>query len=297
MITTPGRLGGMAQFPKGVEVASFRNYEQAVRAVSKLGQEGIEIATVSIVGSGLYVVEKVVGKITPGKMALQGAGQGLTWGLLLGLMLMIFQPAVSIIWIGACIVIGVCFGVLLSAISLLGSGKRRQYMARSQIMASRYALLISAQADRAFQILQGFPGNLGPGGQSDGMPIRSARATMNNNVGYGSSFSHPDGPGTNPGSGGSESSQRFGAPSEKSPNAGAQGADLGANSQTVANTVGGQENSATTSQNLEAKNLPPTEFGSRPDEQPKFGVRLSPEERQQRQAQQNPQTTEPEPEH
>lgn len=329
---------GISQLPKGVEVASFRNYEQAVAAVTRLGQEGIELGAISIVGQNLYRVENIVGRITPGRVATQGALQGLTWGLMMGFILT-FLGSFSIVWLLSIVLIGVCVGVLLAAGSWAISRNKPQFATHTQILAARYAVLVRAQADRAFQILQGMTGNLGPGGQPGREPLRSPRITEYNNYnpGFGTrqegdAFSGFGG-GGEAGSGASDSgfssagvggigggsvgsSVGFDGGSAAA-NDSLQAGELGSRASGTASEIGSRSGSAAASSDTassgiasngvasgagetsraaastgsgaaagtaEAGTVPaaPTEFGSRPDETPKFGVRLTPEEREAR---------------
>lgn len=250
-----GPLGGN-QMPKGVEIASFKNYDQAVGAVSRLGQEDFDMEGVSIVGSGLFLVEKVMGKVTPGQVALSGAGQGFAWGIMMVLMMMILQPSVAFYWAAACLLIGVCLGMLLSVGSWALSRNKRQFAARSQIMASRYAVLVSTEVDRAFQILQGAPGNLGPGGNAGSGPLRSPRSS--------------GGPAAHPGEGvGGFAGPGTGASGGYGPTVGGSIGGADSNGGAGAPAAGGQTGG-------------PSEFGTNPDEQPTFGVRLTPEQREAR---------------
>lgn len=280
-----GSIGseGISQLPKGVEVASFRNYDQAVAAVTRLGQEGIELGAISIVGQNLYRVENIVGRITPGQVATQGALQGLTWGLMMGFILALLGTF-SIVWLLSIVLIGVCIGVLLAAGSWAFSRNKPQFATHTQILAARYAVLVRAQADRAFQILQGMTGNLGPGGQAGGEPLRSPRLTEYNSYNPGFSPRQEDGASDSFGSG-SESGRRAAGTGFASGGA----AGIGGGSEVAAGageTNGAAANKAGrgASGAAETKAAPavPTEFGSQPDETPKFGVRLTPEEREAR---------------
>lgn len=329
---------GISQLPKGVEVASFRNYEQAVAAVTRLGQEGIELGAISIVGQNLYRVENIVGRITPGRVATQGALQGLTWGLMMGFILT-FLGSFSIVWLLSIVLIGVCVGVLLAAGSWAISRNKPQFATHTQILAARYAVLVRAQADRAFQILQGMTGNLGPGGQPGGGPLRSPRATEYNNYnpGFGTRQEGDAfgcfGGGGEAGSGSADTgfgsagvggigggsvgssvgfdggfaaandslqagelgSRASGTISEIGSGSGSEAASSdtasrGVASNEVASGAGETSGAAASTGGgaaagtAETGTVPaaPTEFGSRPDETPKFGVRLTPEEREAR---------------
>src|SRR5918912_395193 len=71
-------------------VASYTNYRDAERAVDWLSDQGFPVERVAIVGPGLRYVEQVAGRVTTGRAALIGAGQGLLIGLLFALLFGIF---------------------------------------------------------------------------------------------------------------------------------------------------------------------------------------------------------------
>lgn len=153
-------VGKYPTMPNGTEVAAYRSYDEAVDAVERLSAADFPLNTVTIVGSDLHMVETVLGKLTPGKIALGGATQGLTWGLLMGLFsILLFKDSSPLIPIFA-ILIGVLGGILLSVLGWSTTRNRRDFAARSQMVATRYALLVSEQTDKAFQLLQGTTGNL-----------------------------------------------------------------------------------------------------------------------------------------
>jgi hypothetical protein len=72
-------------------VASYGDYRQAQRAVDFLADERIPVEHVTIVGSGLKVVETVTGRLSWGRAALAGPISGLWPGLLVGWFVAIFS--------------------------------------------------------------------------------------------------------------------------------------------------------------------------------------------------------------
>lgn len=152
--------GQYPSMPNGTEVAAYRSYEEAVAAVERLSADDFPLNAVTIVGSDLHMVETILGKLTPGRVALSGATQGLTWGLLMGLFsIMLFKDASVFIPIIAMLA-GIFGGILLAVLGWSTTSKRRDFAARSQMVATRYALLVSEQTDKAFHILQSSEGNL-----------------------------------------------------------------------------------------------------------------------------------------
>lgn len=148
------------QLPTGTEVAAYRTHEEAAAAVEKLAENQFPLASVTIVGSNLHLVERVLERLTPARVARAGATQGLTWGLLMALFSILFYPQAATVIPVVLIVVGVLIGMLFTMLSWAVSRHRGTYAAESSLVASRYAVLVSEMPDKAFALLTGTPGNL-----------------------------------------------------------------------------------------------------------------------------------------
>ena len=62
-------------------------------------------------------------------------------------------------WVVGGIIVGALTGMALSALSFIIRGRSRDLVSSQQVVAQRYAVLASADIDRAYQILQRTPGN------------------------------------------------------------------------------------------------------------------------------------------
>lgn len=147
--------------PEGTEVASYRTYLEASNAVDYLSDNGFDVKSITIVGSDLHMVERVTGRLTMGKVAASGAGSGALWGTFMGLMMSFATTSgqAGMPWVFIGMAGGAIFGVLMSAILYAMTGGRRDFTSQSQVVASRYAVLASADVDGAFKLLQKTPGN------------------------------------------------------------------------------------------------------------------------------------------
>lgn len=149
------RLNGpYPEMPKGTEVGSFNSYDSAAQAVERLGEAGFPLASITIVGSDLHIAEDIVGKLTPAKVALAGATQGLAWGIAFGLMLFVLMGNTAGFYPLFGVALGVLLGIVMTVAPWALNQKKRGFASRSQLVASRYALLVSEQADLAFRLLQ-----------------------------------------------------------------------------------------------------------------------------------------------
>lgn len=191
------RRNGGGRLPDGTEVASYGSYEEALAALEVLASNDFEVEQVSVVGTDLYSVERIMGRVTWARAVSSAVMNGALWGAMIGIVLSINQGN-TMVWVGACMLAGAFMTACLSTSLFFMRRRRRDFYSQSQVVAGRYAVIIAkaAGADRireAFELLQKTQGN-----QMRPRRVRTSRETSG-----------------------------------------------------------------------------PTEYGSRPDEQPRFGVRLS----------------------
>ena len=148
------------QMPTGTEVASYQTYAQARTAVDFLSDSGFDVSSITIVGTDLHLVERVTGRMTIARASMSGASSGALWGALAGMLMSAGQNAGGTgAWVVGGIVVGALAGMALSALAFLIRGRSRDLVSSQQVVALRYAVLASADIDRAYQILQRTPGN------------------------------------------------------------------------------------------------------------------------------------------
>ena len=148
------------KMPTGTEVASYQTYAQARAAVDFLSDSGFDVSSITIVGTDLHMVERVTGRLTIARASLSGASSGALWGALMGMFMSAGQNAGGTgLWVGGGIVIGALVGMALSALMFIVRGRNRDLVSSQQVVALRYAILASADIDRAFMLLQRTPGN------------------------------------------------------------------------------------------------------------------------------------------
>lgn len=148
------------QMPTGTEVASYQTYAQARAAVDFLSDSGFDISSITIVGQDLHLVERVAGRMTIARASMSGASSGALWGALAGMLMSAGQNAGGTGgWVVGGIVVGALAGMALSALAFIIRGRSRDFVSSQQVVALRYAVLASADIDRAYQLLQRTPGN------------------------------------------------------------------------------------------------------------------------------------------
>ena len=141
-------------------IASYTNYRDAEKAVDWLSDQGFAVERSAIVGSGLRSVEQVAGRMTSGRAALLGAGEGVLMGSLFALLFGLFftGPDFAGLLLYA-LVVGATLGALLgAAMHYARSGGRRDFASATHIEADRYAVQVDgAVADEAKRLLDAMP--------------------------------------------------------------------------------------------------------------------------------------------
>lgn len=142
--------------PTGVPVGSFETYEAAQRAVDFLSDEQFPVQHVTIVGNGLRLVERVIGRWDRNRAAATGAAGGAWWGLFLGLMLSLFSSESGLFLVVlAASIAGAVFGAVFGMIGYAMTGGRRDFRSQSSVVATTYDVLCKYQhADQARALLE-----------------------------------------------------------------------------------------------------------------------------------------------
>lgn len=144
---------GDQHLPHGVVVASFETYAQAQAAVAKVSGSDTDVAGLAIVGNDLKLVERIVGRLTWGKVAMRGAIRGLGFGAFMGLLFLLFVPeAVSSVLVFP--LLGLAFGILLSVVQHSLVRRKRDFASTQQVLAARYDVVAPQEsASRAMQVI------------------------------------------------------------------------------------------------------------------------------------------------
>jgi hypothetical protein len=136
-------------------IATYATYPEAERAVDYLSDEGFPVEKVAIVGTGLKTVEQVAGRLTTGKAALAGAGQGAMIGLFFGLLFSLFFEGpdfLGVVLYG--LVAGTIFGAVFASIAQAAQGGRRDFASVRGMQAAEYELQVEHEhSARAKQML------------------------------------------------------------------------------------------------------------------------------------------------
>jgi len=158
----PFRAGGRgAQMlptpPRGDTIARYPTYLEAQRAVDHLSDNGFPVQFVTIVGTGLRMVERVTGRLTYSIVAVRSLFSGAYFGALVGLFLNLFTNANGTIIVAGAL-FGAGFSVIFGLIAYSLTGGRRDFSSVSQVVATEYEVLcMPEQAGRARELLGQLP--------------------------------------------------------------------------------------------------------------------------------------------
>jgi hypothetical protein len=141
--------------PTGWPIGSYATYEEAQRAVDFLADNDFPVQDVTIVGVDLMLVERVIARLTWGKVIGTGAASGAWFGLFVGVLLSLFNtqgPAFGPILVG--LATGVVFGIVFAAAGYASARGSRDFSSASQLVAGRYDVLCQPRhAEQARDLL------------------------------------------------------------------------------------------------------------------------------------------------
>lgn len=124
-----------------------------------LSDQGFAVERVAIVGTGLRTVEQVAGRVTTGRAALAGAGQGAFIGLLFAVLFGLFFSGPGFLGLLLyAVILGAVFGAVFGALGHAALGGRRDFASIAGMEAERYEIQSDqAGADEAQQLIEAIP--------------------------------------------------------------------------------------------------------------------------------------------
>lgn len=154
--TGQGPTPGLPTPPTGWPIGSYATYAEAQRAVDHLADSEFPVQDVTIVGVDLMLVERVIGRLTWGRVLATGAASGAWFGLFVGFLLSLFaEPGTN--FLGPVLVglaTGVVFGMVFAAVGYASTRGRRDFSSTSQLVAGRYDVLCQPRhAEQARDLL------------------------------------------------------------------------------------------------------------------------------------------------
>ena len=144
---------GLPTPPKGWPVGSYHTYAEAQKAVDYLSDNQFPVQQVTIVGVDLMQVERVIGRLSWGKVIGGGILSGAWLGVFIGLLLGLFSNNLGqSLAIG--VLAGVIFGLITSSIPYAMAKGTSDFSSTMQLVAGRYDVLCDPQnAEKARDML------------------------------------------------------------------------------------------------------------------------------------------------
>lgn len=144
-MSNANRVPRVPTLPQGETVASYGTYLEAQKAVDHLADNEFPVQHVTIVGTDLKMVERVLRRLSYPSVALGGFASGAWFGLFVGLIFTLFSPTDGFKLMIPAILFGGAFGLLFSVITYSFSRGRRDFTSTSQIVASAYSVLCASE--------------------------------------------------------------------------------------------------------------------------------------------------------
>jgi len=147
------------EFPQSVGI--YSSYADAQKAVDYLADEKFEVQNLAIVGTDLKSVERVLGRRTWGTVIGSGVQSGVSTGLLVALVLLLFVPRTSsfLLLLLSSLAIGITLAVAFGAAAYAMTRGRRDFTSVTQTVATKYEVLCEHKvAAQAREMLSRAPG-------------------------------------------------------------------------------------------------------------------------------------------
>ncbi|MGW0039661.1 general stress protein [Gordonia sp. NPDC003376] len=145
---------GLPTPPKGWPIGSYTTYAEAQRAVDYLSDEHFTVEDVTIVGVDLMQVERVIGRLTWGKVVGGGIVSGAWLGLFFGLLVSLVVTGNPLVPILFGLVGGIVFGLISATIPYAATRGQRDFASTMQLVAGRYDVLCDPKsAEKARDML------------------------------------------------------------------------------------------------------------------------------------------------
>nr|WP_202927152.1 general stress protein [Gordonia desulfuricans] len=145
---------GLPTPPKGWPIGSYTTYAEAQRAVDYLSDEHFTVEDVTIVGVDLMQVERVIGRLTWGKVIGGGIVSGAWLGLFFGLLVSLVVTGNPLVPILFGLVGGIVFGLISATIPYAATRGQRDFASTMQLVAGRYDVLCDPKsAEKARDML------------------------------------------------------------------------------------------------------------------------------------------------
>ncbi len=146
MFGSRGPIDQARSLPQGEVVGSYTSYLDAQKAVDYLADQQFPVELVAIVGNDLKLVERVTGRLSYPRVALNGALSGMWFGLFVGVLLSFFSSGGGYFSIITSVLMGAAFFMLFGIVTYAMQRGKRDFTSTSQVVPTSYDVVVAFEA-------------------------------------------------------------------------------------------------------------------------------------------------------
>lgn len=146
MFGSRGPIDQARSLPQGEVVGSYTSYLDAQKAVDYLADQQFPVELVAIVGNDLKLVERVTGRLSYPRVALNGALSGMWFGLFVGVLLSFFSSGAGYFSIITSVLMGAAFFMLFGIVTYAMQRGKRDFTSTSQVVPTSYDVVVAFEA-------------------------------------------------------------------------------------------------------------------------------------------------------
>lgn len=146
-----------------MSLGTFSEYAEAQRTVDYLSDHHFPVEQCMIVGTDLKQIERITGRLNWGRVLVGGLASGAWLGAFVGLIFTLFSNENGLNVIISTIFLGAIFGAFWAAIGYAATRGRRDFTSVSQVVATRYEVLVEHKSvQQARELLGQMNGDAAP---------------------------------------------------------------------------------------------------------------------------------------
>lgn len=142
-----------------MSLAVYEKYDEAQKTVDFLSDSKFPVENVAIVGTELKQVERVLGRLTTGRVLAGGALSGVWLGIFVGLIFSLFGDTNALGVIVSTALFGAVFGAVWGWVGYAAMRGQRDFTSVTRVVATKYEVLVEHKhVEHARQLLATRPG-------------------------------------------------------------------------------------------------------------------------------------------
>ena len=143
---SPRPIDQARSLPQGDVIGSYTSYLDAQKAVDYLADQQFPVELVAIVGNDLKLVERVTGRLSYPRVALNSALSGMWFGLFVGVLLSFFSSGAGYFSIITSVLMGAAFFMLFGIVTYAMQRGKRDFTSTSQVVPTSYDVVVAFEA-------------------------------------------------------------------------------------------------------------------------------------------------------